>query len=124
VCRFAFDLLPLNYVDIGQSGIYKMFHPEEHGWHHAFSLYHPERGTPQNGQDLSASRVHPSASAGGTICAAVSAAVCGRISDQVAAYRNAREAYRNISFEREAYDNEANYDYLKTRKWLAFTKYW
>lgn len=39
-------------------------------------------------------------------------------------YRNAYEAYRNISFEREAYDNEANYDYLKTRKWLAFTKYW
>jgi hypothetical protein len=28
-------------------------------------------------------------------------------------------AYRNISFEREAYDNQYNYDYLKSRKRYA-----
>lgn len=28
-------------------------------------------------------------------------------------------AYRNISFEREAYDNQYNYDYLKSRKRFA-----
>jgi len=32
-------------------------------------------------------------------------------------------AYRNISFEREAYANEGNLDYLKTRKWYSFLKY-
>lgn len=32
-------------------------------------------------------------------------------------------AYRNISFEREAYDNEKNLEYLKTRKQFAFIKY-
>lgn len=32
-------------------------------------------------------------------------------------------AYRNISFEREAYTNEGNLDYLKTRKWYSFLKY-
>lgn len=32
-------------------------------------------------------------------------------------------AYRNISFEREAYSNEDNLDYLKTRKWYSFLKY-
>ena len=39
-------------------------------------------------------------------------------------YKNGQKAYKNISFEREAYENEANYDYLKTRKWFSFTKYW
>ncbi len=29
------------------------------------------------------------------------------------------KGYRNISFEKEAYDNEDNLDYLKTRKWFA-----
>lgn len=38
-------------------------------------------------------------------------------------YRNAREAYRNISFEREAYANEDNFTYLETRKRFAFVKY-
>jgi hypothetical protein len=32
-------------------------------------------------------------------------------------------AYRNISFEREAYTNEYNKDYLKTRKFWSFFKY-
>jgi hypothetical protein len=32
-------------------------------------------------------------------------------------------AYRNISFEKEAYDNQANLDYLKTRKFYSFLKY-
>lgn len=33
-------------------------------------------------------------------------------------YRNFRKAYRNIPFEKEAFDNELNLDYLKTRKFL------
>lgn len=32
-------------------------------------------------------------------------------------------AYRNISFEREAYTNDKNPNYLKTRKRYAFLKY-
>lgn len=39
-------------------------------------------------------------------------------------YRNHYEAYRNISFEREAYANEHDLDYLKKRKFGAFWKYW
>ena len=39
-------------------------------------------------------------------------------------YKNFDKAYHNISFEREAYRNETNYDYLKTRKWFSFVKYW
>ena len=39
-------------------------------------------------------------------------------------YGNLQQAYRNISFEREAYENESNYNYLKTRKWFSFIKYW
>ena len=31
-------------------------------------------------------------------------------------YRNGYKAYRNISFEREAYDNEGNINYLDGRK--------
>ena len=32
-------------------------------------------------------------------------------------------AYFNISFEREAYKNESNYDYLEQRKHYSWTKY-
>lgn len=39
-------------------------------------------------------------------------------------YKNARQAYLNISFEREAYENETNYNYLKTRNLFSFIKYW
>lgn len=34
-----------------------------------------------------------------------------------------REAYRNISFEREAYKNENDLNYLKQRRAYAFSKY-
>lgn len=34
-------------------------------------------------------------------------------------YGNSHTAYRNISFEKEAYSNEENLDYLKTRKHYA-----
>lgn len=36
---------------------------------------------------------------------------------------NSKQAYRNISFEREAYSNESNLDYLKSRKRYSFLKY-
>jgi hypothetical protein len=39
-------------------------------------------------------------------------------------YKNHHEAYLNISFEREAYKNEHNLDYLAQRKCFAFWKYW
>jgi len=39
-------------------------------------------------------------------------------------HKNIEKAYQNISFEREAYQNETNYEYLKTRKWFSFVKYW
>lgn len=35
-------------------------------------------------------------------------------------YRNFHRAYRNISFEREAYDNEHNRNYGKTRRHYAW----
>ena len=38
-------------------------------------------------------------------------------------YRNWHRAYRNISFEREAYINEFNLNYLKHRKFWSFLKY-
>ncbi|MEE9348911.1 MAG: hypothetical protein V3U80_02580 [Flavobacteriaceae bacterium] len=38
-------------------------------------------------------------------------------------YKNWNEAYLNLSFEREARDNEWNLNYLKTRKWYGFFKY-
>lgn len=38
-------------------------------------------------------------------------------------YKNWQTAYKNISFEREAYGNEKNYNYLLTRKWFSFIKY-
>jgi hypothetical protein len=41
----------------------------------------------------------------------------------VAACRNKKEAYYNISFEREAYGNEANLNYLKDRPFWNFIKF-
>ena len=38
-------------------------------------------------------------------------------------YKNPDLAYRNISFEREAYDNDHNLEYLKNRKWWSFISY-
>jgi hypothetical protein len=38
-------------------------------------------------------------------------------------YKNRREAYHNISFEREAYAKEKDLDYLKRRSFLNFLKY-
>jgi hypothetical protein len=38
-------------------------------------------------------------------------------------YRNRDFAYRNISFEREAYANEKNLDYLKQRSFWNFLKF-
>jgi hypothetical protein len=38
-------------------------------------------------------------------------------------YKNRREAYYNISFEREAYVKEKDLNYLKKRSFLSFLKY-
>ncbi len=38
-------------------------------------------------------------------------------------YRGSHAAYRNISFEREAYSNEGDMDYLSKRKKYSFLKY-
>lgn len=38
-------------------------------------------------------------------------------------YSSEKEAYRNISFEREAYANETNMEYLKRRKIFSFLTY-
>jgi len=38
-------------------------------------------------------------------------------------FRNRKKAYRNISFEREAYANESNPDYLTNRKFFSFFNY-
>ncbi len=38
-------------------------------------------------------------------------------------YKNRREAYYNISFEREAYANEKDLDYVKKRPFLRFLQY-
>lgn len=38
-------------------------------------------------------------------------------------YKNWNLAYNNISFEREAYANQLNIDYLKQRSFWAFLKY-
>ncbi|MEJ8588039.1 hypothetical protein JSO57_10160 [Riemerella anatipestifer] len=37
-------------------------------------------------------------------------------------YKNHREAYRNIIFEREAYENQQDLEYLKNRKLWQFLK--
>lgn len=38
-------------------------------------------------------------------------------------FRNSYMAYRNISFEREAYQNQEDLYYLKGRKFFSFLKY-
>jgi hypothetical protein len=38
-------------------------------------------------------------------------------------YRNKDRAYRNVIFEREAYQNENDLDYLKSRSFWRFLKY-
>lgn len=38
-------------------------------------------------------------------------------------YRDHYLAYRNISFEREAFTNDSNLTYLRDRKWYSFWKY-
>jgi hypothetical protein len=38
-------------------------------------------------------------------------------------YKNANRAYRNISFEREAYANEQHLNYLETRTYFSFLNY-
>ena len=38
---------------------------------------------------------------------------------RICQYGPNKKAYRNISFEKEAYDNEKNYEYLTTRKRFA-----
>jgi len=38
-------------------------------------------------------------------------------------YRSFKKGYDNISFEKEAYRNEANLEYLKSRKFWGFIKY-
>ncbi len=42
---------------------------------------------------------------------------------RLAQYKNSYLAYKNISFEREAYTNEHNLDYLKSRKFYSFLRY-
>ena len=37
-------------------------------------------------------------------------------------YKNHKDAYRNIYFEKETYDNETNLDYIKTRKKYNYFK--
>jgi hypothetical protein len=37
--------------------------------------------------------------------------------------RKHKQAYLNIAFEREAYQNEANSTYLKNRKWFSWYRY-
>ncbi len=38
-------------------------------------------------------------------------------------YRDTKKAYENISFEREAYKHEMNFNYLRDRKFFRFLKY-
>lgn len=38
-------------------------------------------------------------------------------------YKDRKKAYRNISFEREAFTNQDDPKYLKQRKWYSFTNY-
>ena len=37
-------------------------------------------------------------------------------------YKNRYQAYRNISFEREAYKNDKDFNYLKTRRFWGFIR--
>lgn len=34
------------------------------------------------------------------------------------------QAYRRISFEKEAYSNEKNHNYIQQKKYLSFRQYW
>lgn len=43
---------------------------------------------------------------------------------QLIRYKKHYPAYMNIVFEKEAYQNEQNLNYLKNRKFWAFWKYW
>ncbi len=38
-------------------------------------------------------------------------------------YKDWKTAYRNVSFEREAYSNECDFEYLKSRRTWGFLKY-
>ena len=38
-------------------------------------------------------------------------------------YRNKNKAYRSLSFEREAYENETDFSYLKKRRLFQFLRY-
>lgn len=38
-------------------------------------------------------------------------------------YKDGKRAYRNLSFEREAYTHDDNLDYLKSRKLFSWVKY-
>ncbi|PKP26805.1 MAG: hypothetical protein CVU03_01160 [Bacteroidetes bacterium HGW-Bacteroidetes-2] len=42
---------------------------------------------------------------------------------RLAQFKNKYEAYKNISFEREAYANESRLEYIKNRKYWAFMAY-
>jgi len=42
---------------------------------------------------------------------------------RIVQYKNKHEAYRNISFEREAYENEKDLQYLKRRPFWRFSIY-
>lgn len=39
-------------------------------------------------------------------------------------YQNHLKAYYNVVFEREAFENEWDLDYLKKRRFFAFLQYW
>lgn len=38
-------------------------------------------------------------------------------------FRNSYMAYRNTSFEREAYENQNDLDYIKSRSWFKFIQF-
>jgi hypothetical protein len=38
-------------------------------------------------------------------------------------FKYGKNSYRNISFEREAYQNDEDFEYLKNRRYFAFLKY-
>jgi hypothetical protein len=42
---------------------------------------------------------------------------------KIVKFKDPMKAYRNLSFEREAYDNEHNMYYLEKRKFWSFLKY-
>ena len=42
---------------------------------------------------------------------------------RIAYFRNWKKAYQNLSFEREAYTNEKDLDYLKSRPWFNYLSY-